>query len=232
MAILEIALTQNFENVECISRFTYQSTGTPAASSLSFLLMRGFGAIPNAGVYPPTALLARIAAAQSTFVTYTGVAIRNLYSTTDFYSLPTLEELQGGVIGEALPPFVALGFSSSRVRADIRRGTKRFVGVPESQVGSAGALTSGYLTGLVADLAASLGAIITETDEGNTITFTPVVLGRQRYNPSTQQPDPEGTAWRYYPTEAEQLQHVAAGTVWSAYTTVRSQTTRQYGRGR
>jgi hypothetical protein len=58
------------------------------------------------------------------------------------------------------------------------------------------------------------------------VTFTPVIVGKQQYT------TPSGnTAYRYYPTLTEQNLHLASNPVWEPYTTVRTQTSRQYGRG-
>lgn len=232
MAFMEATLLQSFNGVECVNRFYYQSSGTPASVTLSYLLTRAMGAIAVVGVYPATGLMKLIAAIQVTTVQFVTLTVKDMYSVTDFYSLPFIEPLTGAVNSDSEGPASAYGYRTNRVRSDIRRGTKRFVGVAESNVGVAGALTSAFVTGAGAALAIKMGQVLTESDEGNTISFTPVVLGKQRYNPDTGLPDPEGRAYRKYPTPAEQAEHVAAGILWDIYPTVRTQTSRQYGRGR
>ena len=66
-------------------------------------------------------------------------------------------------------------------------------------------------------------------DEGNTLTFTPIVCKKQKY--AVPDSDPVRYAYRYFPTEAEQMDEIAEGVTWQAYTQTRSQTSRQYGRG-
>lgn len=232
MSLMEATLVQLYGDQECVNRFYYQSSGTPAAASLSFLLTRGMGAIAVASVYPATKLMKKIAAVQSTAVSFVLLTCKNMYSVTDFYSLPFIEPLAGAVAGDSAAPNVATGFRTNRVRSDIRRGTKRFTGVAEANVGSTGNLVSGFVTGDGADLGTALTAVITETDEGNTITFTPVVLGKQRYDPATHLPSSTGRAYRQYPTESEQLDHVASGILWDIYPDTRTQTSRTRGRGR
>jgi len=232
MALMEATLTQIYGQQECVNRFYYQSSGTPAAASLSFLLTRGMGAIAVAGVYPATSLMQRIANIQSNSVQFSVLTVKNMYSDTDFYSLPFVEPLFGVLTGNSNAPNVATGYRTNRVRADIRRGTKRFTGVAESSVETEGNLVSGFVTGVGAALATEMTDVITETDEGNTITFTPVVLGKQRYNPDTGLPSDTGRAYRPYPTESEQLDHVAAGILWDIYPDTRTQTSRTRGRGR
>jgi len=229
---MEATMLQLYGGQECVNRFYYQSTGTPAAASLSFLLTRAMGAIAVAGVYPIGGLMKLIAAIQSTGVSFTTLTVKDMYSVTDFYSLPFIEPLTGAVGGDSESPISAVGFRTNRVRSDIRRGTKRFAGVPESNVVLAGALAPTLITGAGATLALKMGQVLTEVDEGNTITFTPVVLGKQRYDPDSGLPDPDGRAYRKYPTAAEQADHVAAGILWDIYPETRSQTSRQKGRGR
>lgn len=232
MALMEATLVGTYGGVECVNRFTYQSSGTPAAVTLSFLLVRAMGGIASAGVYPPTGLMQRIANSISENFSFVTLTAKDLYSVTDFYSLPFVEPLTGVLGGDAAAPNVTYGYRTNRVRSDIRRGTKHFSGVAETTVGGVGFLAGGYISGVGAALATALGAVLTETDEGNTVTFTPVVMGRQRYNPATHLPDPAGKAYRYYPTYSEQLSHLAAGVVWDIYSDTRTQTSRTRGHGR
>jgi len=232
MAIMEATLAQIYGGVECISRFNYLSTGTPAAASLSFLLTRALGAIAVASVYPATKLMQKIANVQATTVEFSVLTVKDMYSVTDFYSLPFIEPLEGAVGGNSAAPNVTYGFRTNRVRSDIHRGTKRFSGVAESNVDFEGNLSAAFIAGAGAALATALGAVLTETDEGNTITFTPVILGKQRYDPDTGDPDAEGRAYRKYPTAAEQLDHVASGVIWDIYDDTRTQTSRTRGHGR
>lgn len=232
MAFLEATLTQTYGGQECVNRFTYQSTGTPAAVSLSFLLTRALGAIASAGIYPATGLMQRIANIQSDRVSFVTLTVKDLHSTTDFYSLPFIETLNGVISGDCMAPNVVVGYRTNRVRSDIDRGQKRFSGVAESIVGLEGFLSGAFVAGAGAALATAMSAVLTETDEGNTVTFTPVVLGRQRYNPDTGLPSPTGRAYRYYPTPAEQAARTASGILWDIYPDTRTQASRTRGRGR
>lgn len=232
MALLEATLLTVYAGQECVNRFYYSSTGEPASTTLSFLLTRGLGAIANAGVYPVSGLMKKIADAVHTSVVFNTLTVKRLYNVTDFYSLPFLEPLTGARSGDGMSPFVALGYRTNRTRSDIRRATKRFAGVSEGDVGQNGVLVAAYVTTVVNALRLALGAVVTETDEGNTVTFSPVVLGKQRYDPDTGLPSPTGRAYRLYPTEAEQLTKLMSGIAWDNYPDVRSQTSRQVGRGR
>jgi hypothetical protein len=65
---------------------------------------------------------------------------------------------------------------------------------------------------------------------GVTVAFKPVILGKLRYQ-TNEGETPAKYAYKLYPTEAEQLEHVADVGVWFPYTQVRTQGSRQYGRG-
>lgn len=230
MALYEVTLTQSFHGVECVNRFNYQLTGTPAAVLGSYALVSAFGAIydTGGGGYPSGSLIQKISDIQGNDVTFTGITAKNLYSVTDFYSTPFQPALTGGNASESLSPINAYGFYSSRVRTDVRRGSKRFVGVGIDRVSAGGLLDSSGIAGCTA-LATALGATLTYNDEGNTLSFAPCVLSKERYTvPGS---DPARYAYRYYSTETAQLSHAAVGILWTYYAQVRSQTSRQYGRG-
>lgn len=226
MAILEVTLEQEYVGQQSINRFTYIQTGTPASVSPSFGLIAAMGAIASVGVYPVDKLMNIIALSQQVNVTFVQIAAKNLYSFTDFYQVPFVEPLVGDVEGEGLPPSNAHGYRTNRTRLDIRRGFKRFVGFPES--GQAQGTLSGGQLALNDAVAEALGEVLTYNDEGNTLTYTPAILGRHA------QADPEDETKKIYPyfaTEALQLEHAMTSIIWEAYPTVRTQTTRQFGRG-
>jgi hypothetical protein len=102
---------------------------------------------------------------------------------------------------------------------------KRFAGVPEASVGTGGTVTGDEYTAQAA-WGAVLSSTLTYDDEGNTLTFVPAVLGLVEYT------TPRGKkAYKVYPNEVLQLEHVAQGVAYVPYTRIRSQTSRQYGKG-
>lgn len=235
MALMEVVLEQTFAGQQCINRWNYVASGVPASVTYSFALTFALGAIFDEVAVPPgypaAEMMRIIAAIQQNNVTFENITVKNLYSVTDFYSTPFVNALTGDQAGEANSPISAFGFYTNRVRTDIRRATKRFAGVAEAAAGSQGIITGGQLA-LMLTLANKMSANLTYDDAGNTLTFAPAVLGKQRYDPDSGNPSPTGRAYRYYPTEAEQLTKVAQGVIWNSYDTVRSQVSRQYGRGR
>lgn len=223
MAVYELVLRQQYYGQEIINRWNYISTGTPAAVTGSFALVSAIGAISLAA----GSMIGLIRAIQNAEVNFVDVEARNVYSATDFYTRPFAVDTNGGFVGgQTVSPVYAFGFRTNRVRADVRRGTKRFVGMTDTQEEAGGVMNAGIQTQMqgIADI---MSDVLSYDDEGNTISFAPAVCGKEAYT------TPSGrTAYRYYGSEATQLANTATGVLWEVYTTVRTQTSRQYGRGR
>lgn len=234
MALYEVILQQTYFGQEIINRWNYISQGTPAAVSGSFALTSALGAIYDTiavpPAYPPGRLMRLLSSAQANDVTFDFLSVRNLYSVTDFYETPFLNPLTGTQTSESLSPVNAFGFRTNRVRTDIRRGTKRLVGVTADAVIDGGVVASAFVSAQLNPIATEMSQVLEYNDEGNALTFTPAIFGRERYLPDPERPD--RPAYRYYPTEVEQLEHVATGILWDAYPQTRSQVSRQYGKGR
>lgn len=221
MALFSVTILQEWLGQQVINRFTYQSTGIPAAVSLSFGLFKTFSDADGTGT-----VVAAMRNLQSSENYYRSIEVRNLYSDTDFYATP----YNAGVAGiltnsERAAPFLALKFTSSRTNLSVRRGTKSLSGLVEDMMNSGGGLASNYINDAVTAKNA-FGATLTYTDEGETLSYLPVVLGREKYTTSA------GTeAYKYYDTEAEQLLHLASASVWSYSDRITTQSSRKYGRG-
>jgi len=235
MAFYELTLESTYFGQICLNRWTYQGEGTGGAVIGSFALMSAFGLIPNpsgSDNYPSGTVFAQIMANTSLQVTYTQATVINVYDDTDFYETPITAGVTGVLMGEAVSPTSAYGFKSSRARRDVGRAYKRFVGVTEAFQDAGGAIPSGFLAGGLTDLANAMGDTLEYDDEGSTYSFVPIVMGKQRYDPETHEPSDTGSAYRYFPTPEAQALHTAVGVTWSPYATVRTQNSRQYGRGR
>jgi len=225
--LYELTMLGTYFNQQIVNRFNYLMTGTPAAVSGSFGLMDAFGAIDTGGVFDDTKPFFRIMYALSSSFVVNSIVARAcaLYDPVDFYERPFVTPYAGTNSGQAMSPTSAYGFRTNRVRLDIDRGTKRFVGVTETQVDAGGVIAGAALTalGVVAD---SMSEIIEYEDEGATLQYAPVVVAKQEYT------TPSGKrAYRYYSTLATQLEHVATSILWQPYATVRTQNSRQYGKG-
>jgi len=236
MALMEVTLEQTYAGQECVNRWNYLASGTPAAVTFSFALVSALGAVFDEVAvppgYPPTGLMQKIANVQAAGVSFQTLTCKDVYSATDFFSVAFVNPLVGAQAGEGMSPIQAIGFRTNRVRSDIRRATKRFVGVSESDVGALGVIVPAFMTSDVIPLAEAMTDILEFDDSSNLLSFAPCVVKKQRYNTVTQLPDPDGNAYRYYPTFAEQEDLLATSVTWEPYDQVRSQVSRQYGRGR
>jgi len=128
MAILEVKVFQEYFGQSCLNVFHFLTSGTPAVVSRSFACAASLGFVPG---YIPNneGLKATMRQVQVDDLTYTEVQVVNPYDVNDFYVQPITVQPTGAGLALPLSPAVALGIRSNRVRQDIRRGFKRFVGV-------------------------------------------------------------------------------------------------------
>jgi len=225
MSLYEVTLRQRYFDQSVINVFNYVTLAGIGVTPTALELITEMGFIPSGDplAFDTDTLAGKISALQSVGAEFLSVEARELYSLTDFYEAvysPAL--LATGGAGEASPPFVAYGLFSSRVRTDIRRGFKRFVGVSETWVTHGGVVTGTGVTAL-ADVAEKMSDVLS----GVTAAYAPCVISRQKIVDI----DTGRISYELYPTESEQEEHTAVGIEWAGYSTVRSQTSRQYGRG-
>lgn len=227
MPLYEVVLNQRYANQQCVNRWNYLGSGTPAAVSGSFALLSAMGFLSVTTSLDPDTVGGKLQALQNVDTVFLQVLARAVYVDDDFYDEPfitnTLGTWSGG--GQSASPLLAFGFRTNRVRQSINRGTKRFVGVSESHMDVGGQWSSATVTAMSA-LSDKMDDTLTYDDEGNTLTFVPVVVSKEKYTTER-----GNTAYKYYSTELLQAAHLAEGITWSAYNEVRSQTSRQYGRG-
>lgn len=227
MALYEVVLRQRYFDQLCINVWNYfvaPGIGiTPNA--LELLTLMGFVPTGDPLEFPADTVAEALATIQSDNVSYLAVSAQELYSLTDFEELaynPPMLGINTG--GDSATPFMAYGLFSERIRTDIRRSSKRFVGVMEADVNAGGELGSGAQTELTA-----LADRMSEQLAGVTSTYQPCTIARLK-EPI---PDTDPVRYRYvlYEDPSEQEEHIAAPLEWAIYTQVRSQTSRQYGRG-
>ncbi len=223
--LLEIVLNQTFSNQQCINRWNYIAAGTPSSVSFTFALVSAMGFIESVGIWPDGELFCDLLTFQNIAVHSEQVIAKNIYDVTDFYGLPLIPQPVGAINADAESPLLAFGFRSNQTRRDIRRGTKRFVGVSDNQNEAGGGIVTVTL-GQMQTLADKMGEVLEYDDEGNTLTFTPCIVGKEKYTAPSGNP-----AYRYYADKTTQMAKLATSISWEPYTTVRSQTSRQYGKG-
>jgi len=225
MALYEVTLRQLFANQQCINVFSYVSTpiGGGVSSALDLLTLLGFIPSGDPLAFPDNTLADAIWALQDNDVTFISAEGRNLYSVTDFYEAVYSPAIPAGrTTGTSESPFTAYGFRTARVRTDIRRGFKRFVGVDELLLDPLGVITDPGLA-LMDDVAEEMSQPVTSEES----IYTPCVISRQR----VVDPETDKVTYELYATEETQIEHIASPLEWAPYPTVRSQTSRQYNRG-
>lgn len=230
--LLELVLQGSDEFQETINRFNY--TGTSSVPSVSFAaaLIQAFGCIWDGTNYPSGLPFRDILEMQNTNISYQFASARNVYSDVDFEEVPFVNDALGrSGAGDFMPPFTAFGFRTNRIRRDIRRGTKRFAGVGEGDQSEGGLFNAGA-QGRMGAVATAMSATLNQTVAGVDYTFVPCIVKKERYDPDTGDASSTGRAYRYFPIESDQLENLATAPTWELYETVRSQVSRQYGKGR
>lgn len=228
MAILEAILTGELAGQLVINRFNYVGTGDagPVTPSFALLASLGFIAPASPSVTFETGTFA-YSLQDNVCDDYRFVSfyVRNLYDVTDFVEQAYPAGIVGKKTTECMGPASAIGLTASRVRTDIKRASKRFAGIPENLTDNLGVLNATGIT--VANAwADKLSDALSYTAGGASYSLAPAVLGLQSYTA------PSGKrAYRPYATESAQLAHVATGFEYSPLPQVRTQTSRQYGRG-
>lgn len=225
---MELTLNTTYFNQKCVNRWNYIASGTPAAVTLSFALQSAMGWLAEITTLDTGTIGGLLQGLSSPGVIFNSSIARAVYIDDDFYDNPFLANTLGTTAsgGDSLAPIDTFGFFSSRVKQSIGRGYKRFPGLMEGDVTSGGLIVSGHLTAEEA-LADAMGETITYDDEGNTLSFVPCVVQKEKYTVELSGKD----AYRYYADQAVQLEHTAQGINWTPYESVRSQVSRQYGRG-
>lgn len=228
MPLYETTLEQTYFGQQVINRWNYRADSVPSGQSGAFLLTVAMGAIEDddTPAFDDTTILGILKSLQSSSAVFVQMVTRNLYSVTDFYTYAFPANTTGdGTATAGMSPTTAYGYASDRTRSDIRRAQKRFVGVTEGNVDAGGVLAAAFLPFGEA-LGDAMGNPNSVTFEGVTTVFNPAVFGREMYTVPPAKP-----AYRYYETEAEQMEHIAPITQFTLKSTVRTQTSRQYGRG-
>lgn len=226
--LYEVTLSGRYNGQMTISRWNYVSTSIPAGISRSQALCIAFGLVPDlapAFDWLAGSIMEEMAAGVSDGQFWTEGMVRAVYDPVDFFTNPLPQAARGAKTGEPLTGGVAFKYRTNRVRQDIRRGTKSFAGVTEPDVSNYGAIVSGTIAQMNS-LATKMSQALTYNDDGNTLTFVPVVVSKEEYT------TPSGKkAYRYRP-EAEQDDYLATSIQWQPVTEVRTQRSRMVGNGR
>jgi len=228
--LYEVTLVGQYNGQEHVNRFNYVATGSSLPTGTAFALVSSMGLIGVAGAFT-SGIGNNIVALVRAELEFNQTLCRAVYDPTDFVDVPHVPTVPGTVDAvKANPATVAYGFRTNRVRADISRGTRRFAGVESDFFTDINILTAPCLT-IMNGLADAMSAVLTTSVAGVSVTFTPCVVKKHKYT------TPRGNAAYRYNTTAEggetaQMANLAVGVVWSPYATLRTQNSRQTGKGR
>lgn len=154
--------------------------------------------------------------------------VRAIKNDNDFYQNPFPNQPNGAFGGDPASPALTYKLRSTRTTLAIRAGQKAIGGVSEDGMSGGGIISGGMVSRLQA-LAEEMSVVLATTISAAAVNFSPAVCKLEKYNvPGT---SPVRTAYKYYATEAEQIANTAFPVSWNPVNTVRTQTSRQYGRG-
>lgn len=115
---------------------------------------------------------------QTSDVTHVQVLARNLFDDSDAGSF-AVAETGGAGDAETLPPFVAISFALFGDNPAVKNGSKRIVGIAESNVAD-GLITNSEYVSNMETVAAAFAANITAGEVIPTDTWAPVIVKRVR----------------------------------------------------
>lgn len=233
--IMEVTLQCRWLNQTTINVFNFLWDGigaSPGTLSAALMFQLGWSAWNNDDLeYPAGSFAASLQNLTSTGLQFELVTVKDVYSETDFYEwlFPFVGGSAAGQQGTATAaPFLSFGFRSSKTKTTIKRGAKRFPGVVSGQLGAGGTWIPDTLADM-AQLAAAMSAILTGPAETN---FFSTICKKERV-PVMSGGEPTGTfKYQYFADPLVQIANSAFPVVWDNITTQRSQTSRQFGRGR
>lgn len=233
--IFEVTIKSRYFQQECLNvmHYLWNGEGSDTVGQASALVAAmGWTGWTIADNYPADSFAEAWQSISHTSVIFESVLARNIYSSTDFYEWLFLlggSSNAGTAVGTAASPAFAYGFKSSKTRFDIKRGARRMVGVSETNMEAGGVLSAGAMT-VLDDVAVKFGAIY-DAGEGNT--FSPAICKKNRVPVLDGEGEPTGRfKYVFFTDPAVQVANSAFPVTWQAVNTARTQTSRQYGRGR
>lgn len=226
MEFYEITLEQSYFSQQVVNRWNYTSDAPPSGAIGALIALVGMGFMPYEEIdaFGATTVAGILQSLQSQEAFFVQAICKNLFNPLDYYTYafpPDTHGLSGG--GDGMSPTAAFAYTTDRTRSDMRRGQKRFVGIEEGNVAAGGVLTSTETFQTLGDAMADLNIVPVGL---GTMTFTPHVFGRVEYE------TPSGkVGYKYYPDATEQAEHIMRINQWTLKPQVRTQASRQYGRG-
>lgn len=228
--LIEIVMQGILFGQETITRWNYLFSGSAQPNGFAFGLAKAMGFVLSGS--PPAVdsgtILEVLHLGLGVNWSLSQVIARDVYNPLDFVDIPytpPFASTNGSGLGE--PPYTSYGFRTNRTRLDIGRGYKRIPGVQSGEVLAGGVIDGTFLTGTLATLASLMSDTLTYTDGALVASYQPCVVQKKKPAES-----PVTVSSTYYPTYDLQVPaHVMTGITWEAYTQVRTQSSRQYGKG-
>lgn len=226
--LYELVLQATYANQVCINRWNYVSLEDSVSHLGAFALLDALGFFQEGDplTFPTDKMFYKTFNILAGATQFVEVLAKAVYDPLDFYDQPFNPVVIGGdQASNGLSPTVAYGFSTNRVRQDIARGTKRFVGVSAGHQSGSGVI-DGTQMGRLQTLASAMAEEATGNDGTTDIHFKPTIVQKLKYE------TPSGKfAYKYYSTLELQSAHWYQNFLWTPYPDTRTQTSRQYGRG-
>lgn len=235
MPLYEITTTGAMFGQQIINRYNYHASSGGGGTATALGLAHAFGFIPDTvgGVdFPVDSVIHKQLAVQAAAYQLVQGTVINVYDPTDFFNTGFPAGAHGAFNEAAESPTICFGFYTDVVRRDIKRGKKRIAGVPSGHLNSGGVINADTITALMA-LAGGFGEVLTYDAGSGAASFAPIVVSKLKYDPNPTNATRNHVAYKYYSTEAAQLakSFVVPTTGWHVYPDVRTQTSRQYGKG-
>jgi len=224
--LYEAVLKGVYFGQQTINRFNYYVAPTDGDAATANQLANAMGLPITDGDFAADSLLAALQALVSTNFIFSSLFVRDVYSNTDFTE--RFLDAIGATVADGTSPINSFGFRTDIKNLVVHRGMKRFAGVSENDSSQGGNLAAGAITKAEL-LATRMSADIADAGADIAAVFKPCVVGKERY--VVPNSDPVRHAYRYFPTVDEQFFTLAVGVTWENYDNVRSQVSRQYGRG-
>jgi len=231
--LMEVIIKGTASGEMYINRLNFVASQAGITDSTSYFLLQclGYQGITTAPV--AGSVLDELLTVNSGTFQATELVARNIYNVTDFITLPVGPTNWVGLNsgGSYMPNFSVQKLRSNLRRQDIGRGFLTLDRPKEADVDDSGSLGATPL-GKLAALAAALEAVPSFTDDGENIAWSTCVVGKEKYRTNPDSTKDPTYAYRYYEEKDEQFEHIANAVSWAAMPKVRSQVSRQYGKGR
>lgn len=231
--LLEVVIKGTANGEMYINRLNFVASQAGITDSTSYFLLLSLGYLGITTAPTNGSVLDELLTCNSGTFQMTELVARNIFAVSDFITLPVGPTNYVGLNsgGSYYSNFSVQKLRSNLRRQDIGRGFLALDRPKESDVDDSGNLGATALGKLTA-LGIAIASVPAFTDDGENISWTSCVVGKEKYRTNPDSTKDPTYAYRYYEDKDEQFEHLANGVQWSPMPKVRSQVSRQYGKGR